>query len=96
MAGTTHLERVAELAAQLPPQEQLQLVAHLAQQLRNALPEQPLEAQQSSEDKSEGDAWEALRSLAGSVEGPPDWAVEHDHYLYGTPKRELESDPGSA
>jgi hypothetical protein len=21
------------------------------------------------------------------VEMPPDWASEHDHYLYGTPKR---------
>jgi hypothetical protein len=25
--------------------------------------------------------------LVGTVEGPTDWALEHDHYLYGTPKR---------
>ncbi|MFB0547166.1 MAG: hypothetical protein ACETWB_09665 [Anaerolineae bacterium] len=32
-------------------------------------------------------AWDVLESLAGTVEAPPDWAQEHDHYLYGTPKR---------
>lgn len=33
-------------------------------------------------------AWTVLRINAGSVEMPEDWAKEHDHYLYGTPKRE--------
>ena len=28
-----------------------------------------------------------LESLIGSVEAPVDWAAEHDHYLYGTPRR---------
>lgn len=37
------------------------------------------------------DAWDVLESLAGTVEAPTDWSVEHDHYLYGTPKRQ-ESD----
>ena len=32
-------------------------------------------------------AWDVLESLAGTIEGPEDWAAEHDHYLYGTPKR---------
>ena len=36
---------------------------------------------------ADGDAWEVLASLAGTVEAPADWALEHDHYLYGTPKR---------
>jgi hypothetical protein len=31
-------------------------------------------------------AWDVLAQLAGSIEGPTDWAVEHDHYLYGSPK----------
>lgn len=31
--------------------------------------------------------WEKLQELAGTVEGPADWAENHDHYLYGTPKR---------
>ena len=33
--------------------------------------------------------WEKLRELAGTVDGlPSDMAQNHDHYLYGTPKRE--------
>jgi hypothetical protein len=34
-----------------------------------------------------GSAWSLLRSMAGTLEGPPDWSQELDHYLYGTPKR---------
>jgi hypothetical protein len=26
---------------------------------------------------------------AGTVEGPEDWSEEHDHYLYGVPKRKI-------
>jgi hypothetical protein len=33
------------------------------------------------------DALSILEDLTGSVEAPSDWAAEHDHYLYGTPKR---------
>lgn len=28
-----------------------------------------------------------LERIAGSYDGPADWSAEHDHYLYGTPKR---------
>lgn len=28
-----------------------------------------------------------LDKYAGSIEGPGDWSTEHDHYLYGTPRR---------
>ena len=38
----------------------------------------------------EGDAWDVLEAMAGTIEAPPDWSSEHDHYLYGTPKRETE------
>jgi hypothetical protein len=34
----------------------------------------------------EGDAWDVLESLIGTINAPPDWASEHDHYLYGTAK----------
>ncbi len=34
-----------------------------------------------------GGLWETLERHAGSVEAPADWSSEHDHYLYGTPKR---------
>ena len=33
------------------------------------------------------DAWDVLERYAGSVDAPPDWSSEHDHYLYRTPKR---------
>jgi len=29
---------------------------------------------------------EKLLSIAGTVEGPEDWARNHDHYIHGTPK----------
>jgi hypothetical protein len=31
--------------------------------------------------------WDKLRGIAGTVEGPEDWAENHDHYIHGTPKR---------
>ena len=31
--------------------------------------------------------WEKLLSIAGTVEGPEDWARNHDHYVHGSPKR---------
>jgi hypothetical protein len=35
-----------------------------------------------------GNAWDVLGSLTGTIEAPADWSVEHDHYLYGTPKNQ--------
>ncbi|MEO6811977.1 MAG: antitoxin family protein [Isosphaeraceae bacterium] len=35
-------------------------------------------------------AWDVLDKYTGSIEGPGDWSAEHDHYLYGTPKRSSE------
>ncbi len=32
--------------------------------------------------------WDILSEFSGKVEGPEDWSKEHDHYLYGVPKRE--------
>ncbi|MBT9141500.1 MAG: hypothetical protein DDT30_02092 [Dehalococcoidia bacterium] len=32
--------------------------------------------------------WDILREFSGTVEGSKDWSEEHDHYLYGVPKRE--------
>jgi hypothetical protein len=33
------------------------------------------------------DLWDKLRGMAGTVEGPKDWAQNHDHYIHGTPRR---------
>lgn len=48
-----------------------------------------LRAEPSDEEQPavEGDALAVLEKLIGTVEAPSDWAAEHDHYLYGTPKR---------
>lgn len=45
---------------------------------------EPLEQQVSG---AEGNAWDTLAGMAGSIEAPADWSSEHDHYLYGSPKR---------
>ena len=37
---------------------------------------------------AQGDAWDVLDRFAGTVDAPSDWALEHDHYLYDTPKRQ--------
>jgi hypothetical protein len=47
----------------------------------------PNTMEQSSTAKTTGDVWDLLEALAGTIEAPEDWAIEHDHYLYGTPKR---------
>ena len=38
-------------------------------------------------DAAGGNAWDVLDQAAGSVQAPADWTAEHDHYLYGSPKR---------
>ncbi|OQX26028.1 MAG: hypothetical protein BWK80_12500 [Desulfobacteraceae bacterium IS3] len=38
-------------------------------------------------DPDSPDALEVLDRLAGTVEAPWDWAADHDHYLYGTPRK---------
>jgi hypothetical protein len=58
-------------------------------------PETPLELQPNTryiaiirrEEPAEngtGNVWDLLAQHAGTIEAPPDWASEHDHYLYGT------------
>ncbi|HZF39798.1 MAG TPA: hypothetical protein VE715_13305 [Blastocatellia bacterium] len=35
--------------------------------------------------------WDLLEQVTGTINAPFDWAAEHDHYLYGAPKRSAES-----
>lgn len=42
--------------------------------------------------EGEGDLFDLLDQLAGTLDMPEDWATEHDHYLYGTPKRGSEAE----
>jgi hypothetical protein len=37
--------------------------------------------------ESAGSFFDTVRDLVGSIEGPADWAAEHDHYIHGNPKR---------
>lgn len=43
---------------------------------------------QRKEDTVSQNLWDTLKKFSGKVEGPEDWSKEHDHYLYGVPKRE--------
>ena len=42
---------------------------------------------EKAEEPSDSNAWDILGRLTGSVEAPEDWAREHDHYLYGVPRK---------
>ena len=45
-------------------------------------------AEQQTEEAEGRTVWGALLEWSGCVKGlPPDLAEQHDHYLYGTPKR---------
>ena len=36
--------------------------------------------------ENEGNAWDVLEALTGTIEAPSDWSIQHNYYLYGTPK----------
>ena len=38
-------------------------------------------------ERDEQSLLDVLSRFSGTVEGPEDWSEEHDHYVYGTPKR---------
>ena len=60
----------------------------IVQKLRNMEPENPADASAARAGESQGSgAWDLLAGAVGVLEMPADWASEHDHYLYGTPKR---------
>ncbi len=58
-------------------------------------PEEPVDLEPNSyyivtiESKTSGDKnlWDVLDNITGTIEGPEDWSKEHNHYLYGTPKK---------
>lgn len=60
-------------------------------------PEEPLDLEknirylvtiENEEATDKQNLWDVLNEFSGKVEGPNDWSQEHDHYLYGVPKRE--------
>ncbi|MDB9466176.1 hypothetical protein PN480_15865 [Dolichospermum circinale CS-1225] len=40
--------------------------------------------------ENQGNAWDVLEALTGTIEAPSDWSSQHDFYLYGTPKQDNE------
>jgi len=68
-------------------------VRHLAEWLQTYLnTEGNTEHKEETEQKvtfvqNQQNAWDVLESMMGTVEAPPHWSINHDHYLYGTAKR---------
>lgn len=46
-----------------------------------------LVVREKDEEAASLNAWDILDGLTGTIEAPEDWAVEHDHYLYGVPRK---------
>ena len=40
--------------------------------------------------ENEGNAWDVLETLTGTIEAPSDCSSQHDFYLYGNPKQDNE------
>ena len=49
-------------------------------------------SQENPPQNNHKNAWELLEEMAGTYEAPEDWSSEHDHYLYGTPKRTVNNE----
>lgn len=82
----TTKERVIRLTEGLPADAPLdQIVGTLQQMLMEGNSDQPAEAETDLPES--GGLWDFLERIAGTVEMPADWSSEHDHYVYGTPKR---------
>ncbi|OQY58851.1 MAG: hypothetical protein B6245_09660 [Desulfobacteraceae bacterium 4572_88] len=47
-----------------------------------------IDAEEKNTDTDSPDALDVLDRLTGTVEAPENWAILHDHYLYGTPRHD--------
>ena len=79
----TTKERVLEVIRALPDDATIQDAVEELHRMEQGSESEP----QLKSPGQRGEAWELLRSLTGALEMPPDWASEHDYYLYGSPKR---------
>jgi hypothetical protein len=81
----TTREKAIQAIEALPPDATMdEIVSAIRGMEQEPLSEAPADL---IEPLPEGGVWDLLEHLAGKVEMPADWASEHDHYLYGTPKR---------
>ena len=79
----TTKEKAIQMIEALPENASLGEIVHHLQRLEREGEAVPMPA---APDSGAG-AWDLLQQSSGSVDMPADWAAEHDHYLYGTPKR---------
>ena len=83
-AAETLKEHVLKVLDDLPPQQLAQVLDFALFVKARHLGES--QAGGNSTQSTSTDLWDLLTSLQGTVEAPSDWSLEHDHYLYGTPK----------
>jgi len=84
----TTKELAMRMIGELPADATLeQIVRTLQHMLLEGNSEQLAEAEADLDIPEGGGLWKFLERIAGTVEMPADWSSEHDHYLYGTPKR---------
>ena len=81
----TTKERAIQVIERLPADATLDQIVDTPQHLEPDTTAEP--AVEPLAALQEGGVWDLLKQVAGTVEMPADWASEHDHYLYGTPKR---------
>ncbi len=76
---------------------QLEIPAALLQQIQqkasadktlNQLIAEAIQLWLDKKSKKSDDLWDWMEEHAGTIEAPEDWSLEHDHYLYGAPKRQ--------
>lgn len=84
----TTRERALRVIHGLPENATLDEILDRLRDLERESAQDPMSTPQDGSGQS---AWDLLRSSTGAVEMPADWATEHDHYLYGTPKRSSRS-----
>ncbi|HEX2094866.1 MAG TPA: hypothetical protein VHG28_20875 [Longimicrobiaceae bacterium] len=81
----TTKERAIQVIERLPADATLDQIVDTLQHMEPETTAEPSE--ESLPALPDGGVWDLLEQAAGTVEMPADWASEHDHYLYGTPKR---------
>jgi len=71
----------------IPDEEDADFVSRVVSALKTALG-LPSVDERPSHPRTEPTLWDSLERLTGIIEAPRDWSDEHDHYLYGLPKRQ--------
>ena len=85
------IKSVEQAIRGLTVQDKIELIERLAHSIRAEAPASALQEQQTGE--SHKPIWEVFKEISDSIPEeewaklPPDGAEQHDHYIYGTPKR---------